>query len=140
MTWVVALAGLGVAVATALARVQYGVETWRSPRYAYVVAVLLLPIDAPTAAEAPDANLGDTLAAVVDESLEIVAPHAAPHPGRDGEVDHVPRAGPGAVTVLAGGGAALTLSAVSASPAACQASSAGSRPAGATSGCATGSE
>lgn len=43
-TWMVALAGLAVAGATALARVQYGVETWRSPRYAYVVAALLLPL------------------------------------------------------------------------------------------------
>jgi hypothetical protein len=43
-TWMLALAGLAVAGATALARVQYGVETWRSPRYAYVVAALLVPI------------------------------------------------------------------------------------------------
>lgn len=44
MTLVLAVAGLAVAGATALARVQYGVETWRSPRYAYVVAALLLPL------------------------------------------------------------------------------------------------
>lgn len=44
LTWTLAIAGIGFAAATALARVQFGVETWRSPRYAYVVAALLLPL------------------------------------------------------------------------------------------------
>lgn len=44
LTWVMALAGIGFAVATALARVGFGVDNWRSPRYAYVVAALMLPV------------------------------------------------------------------------------------------------
>lgn len=44
LTWLVAATGLAFAVATALARVQFGVGTWRSDRYAYVVAALLLPV------------------------------------------------------------------------------------------------
>lgn len=44
LTWVMGLAGIGFAFATALARVGFGVENWRSPRYAYVVAALILPL------------------------------------------------------------------------------------------------
>jgi hypothetical protein len=43
-TWVLAAAGLLFAVATALTRVQFGVSNWQSPRYAYVVAALVLPV------------------------------------------------------------------------------------------------
>lgn len=39
-----ALAGVGFAGATALARVQYGESTWLSPRYLYVVAACSLPL------------------------------------------------------------------------------------------------
>jgi hypothetical protein len=44
LTWMLVLAGFGFALATALTRVQFGVSNWQSPRYAYVVAALALPL------------------------------------------------------------------------------------------------
>lgn len=43
-TWVVTGTAIVTTVLTAVARAPYGVEIWRSPRYAYVVAALLLPL------------------------------------------------------------------------------------------------
>lgn len=87
MTWVLALAGLGVALATALARVQYGVETWRSPRYAYVVAVLLVPLVGVALDRVVRSGRVGSRAVAVVLPVAVVANALALHASHRSEVD-----------------------------------------------------